>query len=291
MSFTATTHYFADDFNLCEFVRHVDWLIFSSTRMDFPSKTFKSDAIQHAIMEFQPSSVRQKIDDLISSGVRASKIVLGIEIRTVYGMTTYGKIDKARTLSYVGYNKLCELSVSTGTEWERRYDDGTELYIMARQYMDTISRDIFLFKTSQTVADDVKFIRSRHLAGASIFPISMDDFKGECSQTAINPDASDDGKANEGPLEILEQDQATLPFLRAISKELFAKENQIEDKFEEAKNLEIKETGNQNGIVNKANQTNQNPSGGAQFITGTCTVLRYSVGISIVLIGISICLV
>lgn len=76
-SFSATVDYFATKFNFSKYAQHFDLIHLFQLRAVTDRDHFQENTVSHALRELNPTNVHQKIDDLIASGVPASKIVLG----------------------------------------------------------------------------------------------------------------------------------------------------------------------------------------------------------------------
>lgn len=61
MSFTATVHFFSTDIDISKYVAYFDYIHFLPIRTLFRASVFKTNSIEYATMEIQPSNIRQKI--------------------------------------------------------------------------------------------------------------------------------------------------------------------------------------------------------------------------------------
>lgn len=190
------------------------------TRMKFPAHVFKSHSIEYALMEFQPSSVRQKVDILISLGLPTRKLCLGIDFQGILASTRKnGNISTATTASSFGYNAICQLITGdNATGWDKSYDIQTKLTILTSKDVTAKRKIIIFYGTSRTVANYIKFVRKHNLAGVSAFSIAKDNYKGICS---LDADTFDSFKASNGsPVRIPSRNTTKFPFMRTIHEAL-----------------------------------------------------------------------
>lgn len=171
-------------------------------------------------------NLKDVIDSLISLGVPADKIVIGIQF---IGLSFHSILDLPPTYAAfrrsMSYNDVCNLLTSNDqkTKWDKFYDDEFGVTIAKdetkswRGILNNIPfirpRDVIVFESGRSIANKIKFALNRKLAGAMAFPIDMDDYRGNCG---LDEDAFIDYNLG-GTLNIPNHHNISQPLLKTIS--------------------------------------------------------------------------
>lgn len=133
--------------------------------------------------------------------------------------TSNGNITTAKTQTIIGYNAICDiLSSAESSLWRKSYDNVTKLSIVERIFEANNETHIILYGRSRTIANYMKLVVERNLAGALAFTIDMDDFNGQCG---IDEDTFDDFGLNDDAIAmIFERIGTTLPLLKTMNEAL-----------------------------------------------------------------------
>lgn len=150
------------------------------------------------------------IEGLIRLGVPSSKIVMKMEFM---GRGQIHPDSKRKTL---GYNEVCKvLSDDGASKWVKHYDHEVKAKIAKRDNGPGKQMDIIIFPSSRTIANEMRYVVRRDLAGALAYTLNVDDYLGKCGmdddtfqdfQTMINDKENIPSKHN-----------TTFPLLRTIN--------------------------------------------------------------------------
>lgn len=167
-------------------------------------------------------NVKKRVDFFTVEGVPASKMVIGIPF---YGRTfiseNEGDIGMPsewsfagpfyKEIGFLGYNEFCHMQKEQ--KFETRYD------VRASQGLSKFVKDgkthVVTYDTPRTVANKMKFVVDKKLAGAWVWFVSGDDLHGECE-----PDAT---RFADYPPDLLPTQTSTprdFPLLRTINEAL-----------------------------------------------------------------------
>lgn len=165
-------------------------------------------------------NMQESVDSMISLGVPAEKIVIGIQF---IGLSFHSVLDLSPNLATfrrpMQFNEVCRLLTSTDqkTKWEKFYDDEFGMTIAkdeSKSWRGILRpRDIIVYESGRSIANKIKFALHRKLAGAMAFTIDMDDYRGNCG---LDEDAFSDYNLG-GTLNIPNHHNITQPLLKTIS--------------------------------------------------------------------------
>lgn len=135
-------------------------------------------------------------------------------------------LSTAKVVGFIGYNSICgEYKLS---DWKRSYDNETDLSELLMDNKADRQVYLVLYGASRTVANYVRFMVKRKLAGVWAFTIDKDDFKGQCK---IDNDTFDDFNDVDGVIfNIPQRNETKFPLLRTINESIFValdEENQL----------------------------------------------------------------
>lgn len=159
--------------------------------------------------------ITKNIDTLISMGVPASKIVLGLPYDSPKFITTLST-SESRFSELVDYNTICRLlSSNNGKNWHKSFDSDAGLAIaQSKQYLNDEIYSI-VFESSRSIANKLRFAMKQGLSGAMTDLIHKDDIHGKCE--GFDSDIWSDFKPVYG-WEIPERNDSTLPLLKSINE-------------------------------------------------------------------------
>lgn len=151
------------NFNFAKFSMHHNFFHL------MPVNYKKYYTINETIYELHIQNVKQKVNDLIDAGVPAAKIVLGV---------TFGGplFNSAKFQKILNYNIICEKL--TSAEIKRNYSNVSALTILAANEGQT--NETIIFEGSRSIANRMRFVVERGLAGAAVITMDMDCFRGNC---------------------------------------------------------------------------------------------------------------
>lgn len=173
------------------------------------------------IMEIRSlENLKDSIDSLINLGLPAEKIVIGIQF---IGLSFHSILDLPPNMATfrrpMPFNEVCRLLTSTDQKikWKTFYDDEFGLTIAkdeSKSWRGFLRpRDVIVYESSRAIANKIKFVLNRKLAGAGAFGIDMDDYRGNCG---LDEDAFVDYNLS-GTLNIPNHHNITQPLLKTIS--------------------------------------------------------------------------
>lgn len=131
-------------------------------------------------------NIETTVDHLIKLGASPAKIVLGIPFygRTFttnhngnFGDQTNGggfSGPYTRQNGFLGYNEICTMG------WEESYN--TEYSQAVIKHKQGNEMRIAVFDNTRSIGEKMKYAASRNLAGAMVWSIDTDDFRGDCRQ-------------------------------------------------------------------------------------------------------------
>lgn len=134
----------------------------------------------------------------------------------------------------MGYNEICALLSDRTSGWNQSYN--VEMSQAIATYKDEEANEtrVAVFDSSRSIARKIKFAMSRNLAGAMIWSIDTDDFRGDCD---IGDDTFADFQPSPGvTLNIPKRYNANYPLLRTINEAIvvsldeIAQEAELSDK-------------------------------------------------------------
>lgn len=174
--------------------------------------------------------VRETIDHIIRLGASPSKIVMGLPF---YGRTFITKLDGnfedaatetgftgpyTRENGFMGYNEICDVLTNQTSGWTRAWDSTTSQGVA--RFKDPVKDEtrVAVFDSSRSIANKVWYAVQNNLAGAMVWSIDTDDFRGDCaSEEGIFVDVL----ANAGPLAkvgVPKRINNNYPLLRTINE-------------------------------------------------------------------------
>ncbi|XP_063700712.1 probable chitinase 2 [Culicoides brevitarsis] len=139
-------------------------------------------------------SVEYTIEYLMQLGAPASKIVVGLPF---YGRTFISELegrlgDSADSVGFkgpytnengfMGYNEICSALENSTFNWTKEWhDDSSE---MVARYLDPVTGKghAVTYDTTRSIANKIRFVVRKDLAGAMSWSIDTDDFKGICPE-------------------------------------------------------------------------------------------------------------
>lgn len=191
-------------------------------------------------------NVEYTIDYLIKLGAAPTKIVMGLPF---YGRTFVTKLngdfgDESNEMGFqgpytkengfMGYNEICSLLAEKSSGWKKTFNSEFSEVIATHRDEKTNETRVAVFDSSRSIANKMKFAMSRNLAGAMVWSIDTDDFRGDCD---LDDDTFADFKPLPGvTLNITKRYHANFPLLRTINEatvvalDEIAQEAQLPDK-------------------------------------------------------------
>lgn len=225
-TFIAENKKFTQEIDVNTWSKYLDFLHFMP-KYNYVETWPGSHRVQDVIKAHSLDNLKDSIDGLISLGVPAEKIVIGIQF---IGLSFHSILDLPPTYASfrrsMSFNDVCRLLTTTTdqkTKWEKFYDDEFGITIAKdepkswRGILNNIPfirpRDVIVYESGRSIANKIKFALSRKLAGAMAFPIDMDDYRGNCG---LDEDAFADYNLGGTPY-IPNHHNITQPLLKTIS--------------------------------------------------------------------------
>lgn len=138
-------------------------------------------------------NIHVSIEHLIKLGASPAKIVLGIPF---YGRTFMSTTENGwyadptegggfagpytREMGFMGFNEICEAKDNKTLGWHYDWHDESKQSIL-RWNLDNGTTKVVTYDSTRSVANKMRFIVRKGLAGAMIWSVDTDDFLGECS--------------------------------------------------------------------------------------------------------------
>lgn len=139
-------------------------------------------------------SIEYTVNYLMQLGAPAEKIVVGLPF---YGRTFVSELDGmlgdaadstgfkgpfTNENGFMGYNEICIALKNSSFEWITEWHEPSAE--MVARYRDSASgkSHAITYDTQRSIANKVRYIHRTDLAGAMIWSIDTDDFKGDCSE-------------------------------------------------------------------------------------------------------------
>lgn len=196
-------------YNLSGLSKSVDFINFVFNYQKTAGEYRFSDAIKSLEM----STDQDRIEKLITSGVAAEKIVLGVHLTGPAFATARSEKDNdakySQTFSYGPINKAQKYQPEN---WSKSVSPSGVSIV---RKTDGLKRFAVVLENGQSVANKVRFAVKRGLAGIAPVYLSSDDVKGECG---FDDDTFSDFKSDDGEnLTIPERSDLTFPLLRTIN--------------------------------------------------------------------------
>uniref|UniRef100_A0A336LTH1 Nucleoside diphosphate kinase n=1 Tax=Culicoides sonorensis TaxID=179676 RepID=A0A336LTH1_CULSO len=138
------------------------------------------------------NNLKQRFPHL--KGAPPSKIVVGLPF---YGRTFVSELEGklgdsadsqgfkgpySNEHGFMGYNEICSSLQNSSYDWKTEWHD--ESSQMVARYTDPVTRKghSVTYDTTRSIANKIKFITRKELAGAMCWSIDTDDFKGSCPE-------------------------------------------------------------------------------------------------------------
>lgn len=207
MSFSVSNNFNVEKYELSTLSKYVDFMSFIQIYSD-PSTEYLT--INEALQARAASNVEQKVIDLLESVVPSTKIVIGVQFGGPELFTTMNANYRASKLNAIlSYNSICNLISNETLKWEWQNYNGLTLLKNKNE-----SR-VIVFESTRSIANRMRFVVSRNLAGVVINSIDMDDFS---DKGKIDEDTFDDFEiSNEITMNFQQQNGTNFPLLRTIN--------------------------------------------------------------------------
>lgn len=191
-------------------------------------------------------NVEFTINYLIKLGASPSKIVMGLPF---YGRTfitnlegNYGDSSNdigfqgpfTRENGFLGYNELCLMLSNKSLGWISQWDGPTAQNIARHKTDDNGKTNVVVYDSTRSIANKVRFLVKKELAGAMVWSVDTDDFLGDC-----NTDTDTYADFNVSPgvkLSIPKRINSNYPLLQTINEAVLVTYDEI--KQEEIQNSE-----------------------------------------------------
>lgn len=187
-TFTGINIELAKSLNIAAVSEHIDHMSF------LPMYDFRNRSGNIALDMLNVTKMEKFLDNLIELNVLPSKMVIGVHF---FGHSFTHKPDRIQYEDTWGSTHGCEMSKKLKV---------ANLFIKKIPQQKTATFYSLESENVDSIRQKVEFIRSRHLAGVTAFPVNFDDFLEKCSEIATNSAFSDQ--------------QSTYPILLAINKEI-----------------------------------------------------------------------
>lgn len=196
-------------------------------------------------------SVRFTIDYLMQLGCPASKLVVGLPF---YGRTFKTHLDGnfgdesddsgfqgpfTREDGFLGYNEICPLLSNKTSGWTKSWDEKTSQAFARYRDEDGVTK-VVTYDSTRSIANKVRFVVKKNLAGAMVWSVDTDDFLGECEPETDT--FAEYGNDKGVKLQIPRRINTNYPLLRTINEgivlatEEIDQQNAIENEKTDEKN-------------------------------------------------------
>lgn len=182
-------------------------------------------------------SIEYTIEYLMQLGAPASKLVVGLPF---YGRTFISDLggelgDAADSAGFkgqwtnengfMGYNEICTALQNSSYSWETSWHEPSAE--MLGKYKDPTSgkTHAVTFDTQRSVANKVRYIVRKDLAGAMAWSIDTDDFRGDCEEDVDT--YKDFGRAPGISLKVPNPPKGRFPLLRAVNQAFTVAEEEL----------------------------------------------------------------
>lgn len=182
-------------------------------------------------------SVQYTVQYLIELGASPSKIVMGLPF---YGRTFLTSLkgnfgDESNDIGFqgpytrengfLGYNEICDMLTDRLSGWESYYDIPTAQAVARKRDDGEGQTKVVIYDSTRSVASKIRFMVRQKLAGAMVWSVDTDDFRGEC-------DLSDDTYADYKPeagvrLSVPKRINSNYPLLRTINEAIVVAEDEL----------------------------------------------------------------
>lgn len=218
---------FIEEYEFGALSKYMDFLSFMQVFVD---STPDYLTINEALQARRHSNVIDKIDRLIRSGVPSLKLILGVHFGGPELLTNLNAVNQASKVNEIlGYNSICELlSTNEKSKWEKLYYSDADLAILKNNK----ENRVIVFESSRSIANKMKVIVEKKMAGVIITSITADDYLGKCD---VDQDTFDDFKIKEETSKKVNwQNEKTFPLLRTINKAIavLTDDNAVGEQFE-----------------------------------------------------------
>lgn len=137
-------------------------------------------------------TVQYTIEHVIKLGASPAKIVMGLPF---YGRTfitsgegNYGDASSengfqgpyTRENGFMGFNEICELLSDSASGWNTSWDGATSQAIARFKDVAKNETRVAVYDSPRTVVNKVHYAMVNNLAGAMVWSIDTDDFRGSC---------------------------------------------------------------------------------------------------------------
>lgn len=207
-------------------------------------------------------NVEFTINYLLKLGANPSKIVVGLPF---YGRTFvtnleghYGDASNdigfqgpfTKENGFLGYNELCAMLSDKSQGWTAEWDGPTSQSIARQRNTDTSETKVAVYDSTRSVANKIRFLMKKELAGAMVWSVDTDDFLGDCD---TETDTYDDFKVASGvKLNVPKRLNTNYPLLRTINEAILVTLDEM------AQEEEIKTSDEENEIPSDEDSSDEN---------------------------------
>lgn len=210
-SFSISRKFLANNFDFAALVEYLDYV--HLLPIDFDTDTLDKYDISTVSEELNTFSVQEKVDNLIESGVPVYKIIMGVMFG---GLSFYSSLsDISQNFDKLnGYSTICETITADG--WLIYYESEIDFNYALYKNEEKNEKKIIIYGKSRMIANQMRFMVRRNLAGTAAVTIDRDDFKGKCP---LENYTFEDFVTDEGiSLDYPERNETTFPLLRTINE-------------------------------------------------------------------------
>lgn len=196
-----------------DFIQYLQWYLFDGQKFGQYQLALEMRSIRN---------MQKSIDSAIALGVPRAKIVMGLQLLPTVFDHFSSDVEK------FDYSYVCDLAV--------KYDINRGLCTSRKpvniRWTFLPEYERYIFESSRSIANKVRFAVRRNLGGVMVFPINYDDFDGNC--LAENDTFADFKSTADVTLNIPAAKNTTFPLLYTINDAIFVaineknKENQIQ---------------------------------------------------------------
>lgn len=189
-------------------------------------------------------NVKLSIEHFLTLGAPASKLVLGVPF---YGRTFVAQgagyyadptDDKGfqgpytRENGFMGYNEICE--ARKNSSWLSAWDEQSSQAILRLPVPVNGTTNVVTYDSTRSIANKMRYVVQQKLAGAMIWSIDTDDFRGICD---LEDDTYKDFKTPMGiVLQIPKRVKSKYPLLTTVNEALMVSLDELQQEEERQKN-------------------------------------------------------
>lgn len=189
-------------------------------------------------------NVKLSIEHFLTLGAPASKLVLGVPFygRTFVAQGSGNYADPTdnkgfpgpytRENGFMGYNEICEARMNSS--WKSAWDEQSSQAILRLPVPINGTTNVVTYDSTRSIANKMRYAVQQKLAGAMVWSIDTDDFRGLCD---LEDDTYKDFKTPMGiVLQIPKRVKSKYPLLTTLNEALMISLDELQQEEDRQKN-------------------------------------------------------